>query len=61
MEGLESLLEKGKEDVDHDEVLEEEVDGLEEGGEEGTWDTRRVTCTGCHKHTRDVSNNTLFP
>ena len=53
MEGLESLLEKGKEDVDHDEVLEEEVDGLEERVEESPGGTRLAFCTGCHKHKRD--------
>lgn len=63
MEGLESLLEKGKEDVDHDEVLEEEVDGLEERVEESPGGTRLAFCTGCHKHKKGqgVSNGTIFP
>lgn len=44
---MEDVLEEGDEDVDHDDVLEEEVHGLQEGSQEGARGAGLLHRTGC--------------
>lgn len=43
-------LEEGNEHVDHDDVLNEKVHSLQEGGQESSRDTGFGFSTGCQRH-----------
>lgn len=46
---MKCILEEGNEYIDHDDVLNKKVDGLQEGGEEGSRDTGFRITTGWQK------------